>query len=192
VLGSQLAGGPPVASPARDCPQNPPCLRRSMSSETPRPGLHAGSAEARTGGAAGAGPSWSCPCGHKTARARHSAVAQSKRGQQLRTKLYLAAKQLAHAAAYPLGCAADPTISNERRPTLSPAQTTASGLQVVSPAEFVDSLRSLAVKALATSAQLLDTILMQRVPPGMQHAVPSLAFCSPGRPKAEVYWLDVA
>ena len=82
ALGFQPAGGPPAASPARDCPQNPPCSRRCAPTraelifETPRPGLHAESAEARTGGAAGAGPSWSCPCGHKTARAHHSAVAQ--------------------------------------------------------------------------------------------------------------------
>ena len=81
ALGFQPAGGPPAASPARDCPQNPPCLRLRppppvITLLDARPGLHAESAEARTGGAAGAGPSWSCPCGHKTARAHHSAVAQ--------------------------------------------------------------------------------------------------------------------
>jgi len=81
VLGSQPARGPPAASPARDCPQNPPCIRRSMpsraelSSETPRPGLHAESAEARTGGAAGAGPSWSCPCGHVEVIACYGTIA---------------------------------------------------------------------------------------------------------------------
>ena len=81
VLGSQPAGGPPAASPARDCPQNPPCIRRSMPSraelvsETPRPGLHAESAEARTGGAAGAGPSWSCLCGHVEVIACYGAIA---------------------------------------------------------------------------------------------------------------------
>ena len=38
----------------------------------------------------------------------------------------------------------------------------------------------------ATSTQLLDNILMQRAPPGMQHAVKcfSPAFRSPGRPQA--------
>ena len=50
--------------------------RAELSSETPRPGLHAESAEARTGGAAGAGPSWSCPCGHRNAHTHRSAVAQ--------------------------------------------------------------------------------------------------------------------
>ena len=66
VLGSQPAGGPPAASPARDCPQNPLESRRFLLTlKTHRLGLHAGSAEARTGGAAGAGPSWSCPCWHR-------------------------------------------------------------------------------------------------------------------------------
>ena len=83
ALGFQPAGGPPAASPARDCPQNPPCLRRRplspnnnfvLTFETPRPGLHAESAEARTGGAAGAGPSWSRPCGHVEVIACYGAI----------------------------------------------------------------------------------------------------------------------
>ena len=48
---------------------------------------------------------------------------------------------------------------------------------------------------LATSAQLLDNILMQRAPLGMQHAVKCLhsRFAPQGVPRREEdYWLDVA